>query len=332
MGKLKSTKTMYYNRTLSKELSSLLETGGELRWLFNFVKNHSELDFLVGKNNSKEWLSVYRGLTRIISISVSGTSMIKIDAAVKYKNMFPDLYGKKSIKDNFQNKLELLIDQIENNQEFDRYYKSKKEGYYQNILSRKYGICGSDDTDFVIIDKEAVIGYLNQNEKAGLLGSIQQKYKQLQKDISLHNPARYGKDLGKKPIGNELDFLALDKEGNILLIEYKHGTNTSGIYLSPLQVGMYYDIFTNFPRKDLESAIFEMLAQKQKIGLINPNWQKPACIKDIIPVLMISEFKKGSAKIKFEEILKFIRDRNGDGFLNNLQTFNFTLQSGLKAW
>ena len=62
MGKILSTSAMYYNRTLSKELSALLETGGELRWLFDFVKNHPDLDFLVGKNNSKEWLSVYRGL------------------------------------------------------------------------------------------------------------------------------------------------------------------------------------------------------------------------------------------------------------------------------
>jgi hypothetical protein len=332
MGKIISTSTMYYNRTLSKELSALLEKGGELRWLFDFVKNHPDLDFLVGKNNSKEWLSVYRGLTRIISISLSGTSMIKIDAAVKYKNMFPGLYSKKSSKDNFQNGLELLIAQIESNREFDRYYKNKKEGYYQNILSRKYGICGCADTDFVIIDKEAVIGYLNQKEKSGLMGSIQQKYKQLQKEISLYNPLRYGKDLGKKPIGNELDFLALDKEGNILLIEYKHGTNTSGIYLSPLQIGMYYDIFTNFPKKDLESAIFEMLAQKQKIGLINPDWPKPAFIKDIIPVLMISEFERGSANIKFDEILEFVRKQNMPGFLNNIQTYNFTLNSGLKAW
>ena len=41
---------MYYNRTISKGLASLLETGGELRWLFDFVKNHKELDFLIGKN------------------------------------------------------------------------------------------------------------------------------------------------------------------------------------------------------------------------------------------------------------------------------------------
>lgn len=324
---------MYYNRTISKELSGLLETGGELRWLFDFVKNHKELDFLIGKNNSKEWISVYRGLTRIISVLPINNTSVLIDADDKYKTISPSLYGQKSLSANFQNEIEYLITQIEQNSKFNRYYKNKKEGYYQNELSKIFGICGKPDTDFVIIDKEAVIGYSNQAEKDNLLGSIQQKYKQLQREISVLNPERYGKDLGKKAIGNELDFLALDKEGNILLIEYKHGTNTSGIYLSPLQIGMYNDIFTSFPKNELEIAVFEMLEQKQKIGLINQNWKKPNCIKDIIPVLIISEFNyKSSAKTKFDEILKFTRKQLGSSFLNNLQTYNFTMKNGLSNW
>jgi len=325
---------MYYNRKISDSFSKLLENGGELRWLFDFVKNHQELDFLIGKNNSKEWISIYRGLTRILSIlPMDNPQIVLINADVKYKNMLGNLYGDKSINYNFQEDIENLIAQIENNSQIDRYFKNKKEGYYQNELSRKYGIWGSANDDFVVIDKEAVIGYANQKEKDTILGNIQQKYKQIQKDISILNPERYGKDLGKKTVGNELDFLALDKEGNILLIEYKHGTNTSGIYLSPLQIGMYYDLFTNFPKKDLECAVFEMLTQKQKIGLINPNWAKPKYINEIIPVLIISEINyKSSAKIKFDEILQFTRDQHGAGFLSNLQTYNYTLKTGLSKW
>jgi hypothetical protein len=323
---------MYYNRTISNDLSSLLEENGQLRWLFDFVKNHKELDFLIGKNNSKEWVSVYRGLTRIVSIKLIKTS-ISIDGADSYKGISKNLYGIKSVNDNFQNDIENLITKIEQNKQFDRYYKNKKEGFYQNELSKKFGMCGNPDADFVIIDKEAVIGYSNQSQKDNLLGKIQQKYKQLQREISVLNPERYGNDLGKKAIGNELDFLALDKEGNILLIEYKHGTNTSGIYLSPLQIGMYNDIFTNFPKKELEIAVFEMLEQKQKIGLINPNWKKPNFIKDIIPVLIISEYNyKSSAKTKFDEILQITRKQLGASFLNNLQTFNFTMQNVLSNW
>ena len=325
---------MNYNRKISNIFASLIEDGGEMRWLYDFVKGNNELDFLIGKNNSEEWISVYRGLTSIIKITkYKRTDEIKIDGAQSYKNILPELYGKKSISENFKEKLEELLDEISNTEKFDRYYNNKKEGYYQNILSRRYGMCGEKDDDFVIIDKEAVIGYLNKKEKDTEFLKFQPKYKQLQKDISLKNSKRYGKNNEKKSVGNELDFLALDKNGNILLIEYKHGTNTSGIYLSPIQIGMYFDIFTNFPRKELEDAVFEMLDQKKEIGLICPNWERPTKIKNIIPVLIISEYNyRSSAKLKFDEIFAFSKEQLGSTFLKNLLMYNFSEAEGLKEW
>lgn len=326
---------MYYNRRISGSLSKLLEEDGKLRWLFDFVKNHKELDFLIGKNNSEEWVSIYRGTTCLLKIgqNVHNPQFITINAHDKYKSISSKLYGNKDIDCCFQTEIEDLISEIDLNTQFDRYYKNKKEGYYQNNFSRKYGICGSPDDDFVIIDKEVVIGYANQNEKDLIFGNIRSKYKQLQEEISILNPKRYGRDLEKKSLGNELDFLALDKDGNILLIEYKHGTNTSGIYLSPLQIGMYYEIFTTYPKKELECAVFDMLAQKQKIGLINPNWIAPTQIKDIIPVLIISEYNcKSSAKTKFNEIMQFVKNQKGIGFLNNLKTYNYHIDKGLSSW
>ena len=326
---------MYYNRKISDSFSKLIENNGELRWLFGFVKNHDELDFLIGKNNSTEWISVYRGLSRIITIHPykSNSEEIKIDGAKKYKSMSASLYGRKPISFHFQKELENIIKQVQENSQFNRYYTNKKEGYYQNELSRKYGILGEPDDEFVIIDKEAVIGYSDQKEKDELLDPIQEKYKKLLGEISSVDPKRYGKDLEKKAVGNELDFLASDKQGNILLIEYKHGTNASGVYLSPIQIGAYYDIFTKFLKKDLENAVLEMLMQKRKIGLINPKWPIPKSIKGIIPVLIISEYNyRSSSKTKFEEVLSFDRTKLDTRFLINLQTFNYTSTNGLEKW
>ena len=185
--------------------------------------------------------------------------------------------------------------------------------------------------DFVIIDKEAVIGYKNQSEKTKFIGPLQEKYKGLQKEISALNPKLYGRNIETKAIGNELDFLALDKDGNILLIEYKYGTNASGIYLSPLQIGMYYDIFTHFD--GLSEVVFDMLAQKQKIGLINPEWIKPPKIREIIPVLIISGYNLDStAKTRFNEIMNITQDKLGSGFLHNLKKMNFTESTDLSNW
>jgi hypothetical protein len=59
---------MYYNRKLSDSFSKLLEPYGKLRWLFHLVKKCSDLDFLIGRNRSKEWISIYRGLSRVLTI------------------------------------------------------------------------------------------------------------------------------------------------------------------------------------------------------------------------------------------------------------------------
>jgi hypothetical protein len=334
VGGIVGRKNMYYNRTISDSFSELIREGGALRWLFDYVKGREDLDFLVGRNDSTEWISVYRGLTRIVRIQpINKTDKIHLDAAIKYKGISPDLYGIKPAATNFSDDLDNLVHHISKDHIFDRYYNNKKEGYYQNVFSRKYGICGKPDDEFVIVYKEAVIGYTHQNHKNFLFGSIQNKYKRLQKDISILDAKRYGRSLEKKAIGNELDFVALDRNGNILLIEYKHGTNTAGIYLSPLQIGLYYDLFKSLKMEDLECAVQEMLYQKQLIGLVNPLWSKPSKIKDVIPVLIISEYhEKSSAKEKFQDILDFVKTKNGVGFLGNLKRYNFAKDHALSDW
>lgn len=325
---------MYYNRTLSNEFSKLIEADGELRWLFNYVKGRCDLDFLIGKSDKNQWISIYRGLSRILTIKPvsNNSSKIKIEAADAYKKIVPDIYGIKDLPYSFKDELDKLISIVEHDEKFDRYYKNKKEGFYQNELSRRYGILGKSDDDFVIVDKEAVIGYTDTAEKNEIYGEIRQGYKEFQKSISSHDAKRYGKGLDKKSIGNELDFLALDKEGNILLIEYKHGTNTSGIYLSPLQIGMYYDLFNGFSKDTLHTAIEDMLKQKQSIGLINPDWKMPN-IKDIIPVLIVSDYNyNSSSKEKYHRILEFVRERKGSDFLQKIRTYNYTPKGELKPW
>lgn len=314
---------MKYNRTLqTKEFVELLKPNGKLRWLFDFVKQHRELDFLTGNVKGKEWISVYRGLSKILQINATSE---KIVADTKFQTLAPNLFSK-TINDNFQNELVALINEIpkSENDKLHRYYENKKEGFYQNKLSRKYGINSEADSEFVIIDKEVVVSYDTKKEKENLLLPIQEKFQQLQKVIAEKDTKHFGTK--EKKFGNELDFLALDKDGNVLLIEYKHGTNTSGIYWSSLQVGVYYEIFNALDKKEFEKSIFEMLKQKQEIGLINPNWKTPREIKEIIPVVMISEFdeNKGVAKKQFDEVLNLaINSKKNLDFLKSLQLYKY---------
>jgi hypothetical protein len=324
---------MYYNRTLSGSFSKLLEPNGSLRWLFDYVKNNPELDFLIGKNNAKEWISVYRGLSRVITILKTGNpEIVKLDGANAYKQIANNLYGNRNISDNFCDELSRLVKDVSADLRFDRYFNNKKEGYFQNELSRKFGICGKPEDDFVIVDKEAVISYDDRQEKEYKFGKIRSVYKKLQGELSRSNAKRFGKNLAEKAIGNELDFLALDRQGNLLLIEYKHGTSTAGIYLSPLQIGMYYDLFSQLSRTELEKSVSEMIEQRKRIGLINSSWEMPE-IKDVVPVLIISEYNvRSSAKIKYHEVMDFVRAKKGRSFLANIKTYNYTTEAGLNPW
>jgi len=290
------------------------------------------------KNNQKEWISVYRGLSRILTIlPCKERGKVKIDAADAYKrlssNIKIDIYGKKGISDLTCNQLDALVESVKNDTKFIRYYQNRQEGYYQNILSRKYGICGTPKDEFVIIDKEAVIGYESEAEKKKKYGPLHARYKKLLSTVSARNPKRFGSNLGKKPIGNEVDFLALDKEGNLLIIEYKHGTNTSGIYLSPLQIGMYYDLFLDYRNKckaSFDDAIISMLKQKQEIGLINSAWKIPKRIREIVPLLIISEQNcRSAAERNFKDVLEIVHAKMTN--LKNLKVFNYTISEGLKS-
>jgi len=96
---------------------------------------------------------------------------------------------------------------------------------------------------------------------------------------------------------------------------------------------MYYDLFKKLPMNDLQNAVFEMLSQKKKIGLINSDWVTPKTIKKIIPVLIISNYNyKSSAKVKYREVLKFLRASKGNNFLKNIKTLNYTSSAGLTPW
>lgn len=325
---------MYYNRTIQEDFAKQLMVGGQLRWLFDYVKAHSDLDLLTVKNKDREFINIYRGLTKIMSIcKTNNPNQVTVEAHKTYEKLCPSAYGMKTISSISDKSIEFIRKHLEDKGENDSNYGKKKEGYYQNELSRKFGICGSVDSDFVIIDKEAVAGYANVNERKELLGPMVDDYKKLQSKIWSIDSKRYGKNLKDKSIGNELDFLAITKEGDLLLIEYKDGSNASGIYLSPLQIGLYFDIFKFLSTKiDLNQSVIEMLEQKKRIGLINPRWKTPKLSGKIIPVLIISNPNyRSSAYEKFQEILDICKKEKGDEFLKDLRTYSYKSSDGLTA-
>ena len=310
---------MYYNRTISTDFEDLLKSG-HFSWIIPYVKKHEDLDILIGRNKSMEFCSVYRGLSRILRIyrpisKKQKYGNFKWDAADKYIAMYSD--PKVSLEQLCEDDIEKVRRQIEKTSEFTRYYKegtateAGSEGFYQNAIQRKYGLLSESTSALVIVDKEAVIGYDGgQSEKGQRFNSEREYYKNAKNDLQKKYPKDFGKADENGILGNELDLIVLDKDGYIHLMELKKGSNTSGIYMSPFQIGLYHRLFKSFNKEELKENIRSMIEQKKRLGLINPDWTIPEIQNRFMPELIICHRIMHSSCYpqKYNRVIEYIKD------------------------
>ena len=266
MAKQNITSDFYYNRTMDPVIYNQFKEGGQYHWMIQYVKDHPELDFQTGSNKNNSWFSVYRGTSKIIKIEKSGKS--KISYEKKYYDLCPEYYEDitKSVY------LNTLLDKLKADPNLSRYYGNestgkKAEGYYQNLIARRYTFLNKPDDDFIIIDKEFVIGIRNEVTKKRILDKIDAELKNL-----LENEFRPSLKSLRKNVATtygEVDFLGLTWDGDLIIIELK-GDDPQKIFTSPIQVGFYQRLLTqvleDYP--DLYKNIASMLKQKVSLGLV----------------------------------------------------------------
>ncbi len=285
-------KNMYYDRSMKKDLESKILNS--YKWLIDEVKKRPELDFQTGSNDKDSWFSIYRGTGRILTIKASG----KIFAAPKYMALSPSFYKKPDKRG-----LDDLLSKIKNDSNLGRYYidtqERRKEGYYQNLISRRYSLFCQSEDDFVIIDKEFVLGYRDDNIKKEIMKPVKDKYDGI--IHSLSNKYDYCKNI-KQP-GTECDFVGLTRSGDILLLELKRHEDTTKIYLSPIQAGKYDDLTTEYMKSfydDFCHNVLDMVDQKIRMGILYPQWEMPTKLSGkIIPAVVVGGNPSKEAKKRF---------------------------------
>ncbi|MBP5722910.1 MAG: hypothetical protein J6X18_04980 [Bacteroidales bacterium] len=282
---------IYYNRVMHEDLTKLISE--KYQWLIEYVKNCPELDFQTGSNANDTWFSIYRGTGRVLTIKKNGSLI----ADEKYKGLFPSFY-----KSPNKNNLDCLMKEITKEDDLKKYYigkdGKKKEGYYQNLISRRYSLFCKPQDDFIIIDKEFVLGYSDDEIKKMETNPIKDKYDNI---IESLKKKKFG--TGIKCPGAECDFVGLTKNGDILLLELKRYEDTSKIALSPVQVGKYVDLTENYLSKyktDFEKNVLEMVRQKVDLGILVPKFDIPKKISGrIIPAVVVGGNPTETAKERF---------------------------------
>jgi len=283
---------IYYNRVMDSKLTDLIDE--KYKWLIEYVKEHSELDFQTGSNATDTWFSVYRGTGRVFTLKKDGT----LKADKKYMGLFPDFY-KVPNKEN----LDKLMDKVSSDLALKRYYIAasgkKEEGYYQNLISRRYSLFCEKEDDFIIFDKEFILGYSDDITKAKITKDTNDKYNDIVDKLKLKG---FGTKI--KAPGSECDFVGLTKDGDILMLELKQSVDTPKIALSPVQVGKYVDLTENYLSKykdDFEDCVLKMIKQKIDLDILKPQWDMPKKITGkIIPAVVVGGNPTKAAKERFK--------------------------------
>ena len=146
------------------------------------------------------------------------------------------------------------------------------------------------------------------------------KIKQLRKTYNGELPENI------KPEYGEFDFLGLNTNGDILIMELKQNDPTKTA-LSPIQTSYYYLQFQKLAREDdkLYQRIKAMIEQKIDYGLIGSSYKNKIPLKlsgRIIPCVIVGEDNRLSETIC--ERYRFIRDL----FLPEMKAYTYIREEG----
>jgi len=258
--------TTYYDRTMDDSFIS--KVLGDYPWLIKFVKKTPELDFQTGHDprQGRSWFSVYKGTGRVITF-VSRRNGYKIDANDTYKKIATTDFFERPTENSFVE----YLSNIKKASNLKRYYESdqgKKEGFYQNLIGRRYTFNTKAEDDFIIIDKEMVVGFKDEVTKTAWNKDIISNIEALIRNLRRDYKGRLPKDISSKY--GEFDFLAMTWDGDIIIMELKQDDSLK-TSLSPIQVRFYDEQFHKLLKenKDISDNIMKMVQQKVDMGIIN---------------------------------------------------------------
>ena len=181
---------------------------------------------------------IYTGLTRLVTAKLRRDRKIEVSAHQTYADQTcaEGLFRVWSEEDDedrsFASALSRYLEQV-----CVASRHTEKEGGVQTIWSR----VTSPWTPF---DREAVLSYENEQQASNSREFTEvEQARFLLKTIAVERPGRRGQRWQEPSSpGKELDQLAVDEKGNLVLIELKHAArdgNSAEIYYSPLQLLQY---------------------------------------------------------------------------------------------
>jgi hypothetical protein len=148
-------------------------------------------------------------------------------------------------------------------------------------------LCANGGESYQVIDREAVFDFRDTGERERVHTALRTP---LLDALDVPTPQSWWRPPAS--LGGELDILAVDARGRLLVMEVKPADNLPGITWAPLQVSFYARLFDHWSEAvGRESAEFlnRMLGQRIAIGLEKESSVSLSYPLNIVPVIAIGD-------------------------------------------
>lgn len=269
--------TRNYDRRAPAVMLEALEPGGWAHSLVQYgVSGMCGLDLQLRGYAPKpgSWVTLYVGTTKVLDLNVTAKGSFKMSAHGTYRTApgigWDSGWETRHSAEWFARRWDDVERYLDNVVEMVVAHGSHlKEGLVQSAISR------FPDNEFVVIDREAVVGYTNDPERKAHHAQIRSA---LHRSLETDHPDPWWSKLLPTGLNSECDVLAVSPRGQLLAIEVKPYTAKTGVASAPVQAVAYAELFQSWLSQDPDKAVAiirELLGQKQRVGL-RPHGPIPA--------------------------------------------------------
>lgn len=285
MAKAPPRTSVYYDRTASDELRHELQPNGAFGYLVDFVNKHhlADIQFRSYPHTSACRATLYVGLTKVLDVH-ERHGAFWLQGKVSDPSWDPAWSGKHPaswftrypVAGYVDGAVRAVADQF------------TKEGAVQAML------CTRAANLLTVVDREAVVGFVDDATRQAIYAELQDPL------TNACTPTPSLPWFVPKRFGGELDLLAIDDAGRVLIVEIKPGSATSGITWAPIQATFYARLFRRWAAEAGSQAlqiINAMVQQRVELGLSRVSSAPLVEPLEFVPIVAIGGQPKSPAAL-----------------------------------
>lgn len=265
---------MSFDRAISSALLEAISSDGPLGGLL--ARRASDPGFYDVQlrrepRGTRSWATLYRGLLSVLSVDErKGQFRLRAHETLRKRGGFDPQWAawqaSSSLGDQWP-RIDAYLDRLAADAVLERRYVAR-EGLVHAAL------CSGRSHAYRVIQREATIAFASRAVRSGICASLRAA-------VAAAVP-------GCPELGTELDVLAVDERGRLLIVEAKPAVELQGIEWSPAQAMMYALLFRRLldQSADAVAQLNTMLEQRVALGLTAPGQRVESPVA-VVPVVAI---------------------------------------------